>query len=132
MTKLLYILSAGHSGSTLLDILVGTIPGVFSTGECFYFPWQLHRDGGVCELGQDICSCGKKFSECETWVKVVTTLSQKVGYNVYADPFRFKVRMFNNQAYLKKPTFLKDYFARVAYVLCNSTILNTLEMFFST
>jgi len=105
MTKLLYIISLGHSGSTLLDILTGTIPGVFSTGECVWFPWQLHRDGGVCELGQDICSCGKKFSECETWVKVVTTLSQKVGYNVYDDPFHFKITMFHSQRYNGKSTF---------------------------
>jgi len=110
MPKLLYILSAGHSGSTLLDILAGTVPGIFSTGECEWFPWQLYRNGGVCELGQDVCSCGEKFSECETWVKVVTALSQKVGYDVYGDPFRFKIKIFSNQGYNKDSTFSERLF----------------------
>jgi hypothetical protein len=30
--KLLYITSMGHSGSTLLDLLCGSVPGIFSKG----------------------------------------------------------------------------------------------------
>ncbi|MFW5804266.1 MAG: hypothetical protein ACOCWG_03435 [bacterium] len=40
MAKLIYIISTGHSGSTLLDILLGTFNNVFSTGEFRYFTWQ--------------------------------------------------------------------------------------------
>ena len=38
-TKLLYIVSLGHSGSTLLDLLSGTIKGVFSMGEAHFLSW---------------------------------------------------------------------------------------------
>ncbi len=99
MTKVVSILSAGHSGSTLCDILTGTIPGVFSTGECIYFPWQLYRNGNVCELGQDICSCGERFSDCKTWQRVIGEISEKSGYDLFDDPLRFKMAMYKKQTY---------------------------------
>ncbi|MFP7754055.1 hypothetical protein ACLG6S_05255 [Thermodesulfobacteriota bacterium B35] len=99
MTKVVSILAAGHSGSTLLDILTGTIPGVFSTGESVYFPWQLHRNGKVCDLGQDICSCGERFSNCKIWRAVVSKISKKAGYDLFDNPFRFKMAMYKNQMY---------------------------------
>ena len=49
--KLIYIVAAGHSGSTLLDMLIGSIPGVFSTGELNHLPWQLSRTPGVYTRG---------------------------------------------------------------------------------
>jgi len=68
----------------------------FSTGECVYFSWQLYRNGNVCELGQDICSCGKRFSECLVWQEVVKHINNKVGYNLFDDPFKFKMATFKS------------------------------------
>ena len=107
MAKVISILSAGHSGSTLCDILLGTIPGVFSTGECAYFPWQLYRNGNICEKKQDICSCGKKFSECETWNRVVEIISEKVGYNLFAEPFSFEMNMLRSPIYGRSQSISK-------------------------
>ncbi len=115
MTKIISILSAGHSGSTLADILIGTIPGVFSTGECVYFPWQLYRNGGMCQLGQDVCSCGKQFSECKAWAKVVANLSKQVGFDIYKEPFRFPMAMYKNQRY-DRPICLIDRVMRAVLI----------------
>lgn len=53
----------------------------------------------MCKLGQDVCSCGKRFSECEAWTKVVANLSEQVGFDIYKEPFRFPMAMFKNQRY---------------------------------
>ena len=104
MTKIISIISKGHSGSTLCDILTGSLPRVFSTGECVYFPWQLSRNGGMCELGQDFCSCGAKFSECNIWSKVIGSISQRVGFDILESPYHFPMAMYKNQIYRQPMT----------------------------
>ena len=98
MGKLIFIASAGHSGSTLLDILTGTIPGIFSTGEVVHLPWQLYRHE---KSKQGRCSCSSPFDECEVWAKIIKRLSQKVGYEIYDDPFNFRMSIINDQRYDK-------------------------------
>ena len=119
MVNLVYILSAAHSGSTLLDMLIGSIPGVFSMGEVTFFSWQIYRDGKMCKLGQDICSCGYKFSECSVWKKIIKNLSAKVGYNIYTDPFKFDVSIFRpleyGKPYKKFHRFVRAYYNKIFY-----------------
>lgn len=52
-----------RSGSTLLDLLIGQLPGHCDVGELFYM-WQ----GGV--KRDQRCSCGERFSECPFWTEV--------------------------------------------------------------
>ncbi|MFC5177960.1 sulfotransferase [Nocardioides taihuensis] len=52
-----------RSGSTLLDLLIGQLPGHCDVGELFYL-WQ----GGV--KRDQRCSCGALFSECDFWIRV--------------------------------------------------------------
>ncbi len=99
--SLLYILSAGHSGSTLLDLLAGTIPGVFSTGEVVHLPWQTHRDGRMCELHQDVCTCGAPFRQCPVWGEVIDRVGERLNLEVRADPMRLKTHVLTTQEYRK-------------------------------
>lgn len=52
-----------RSGSTLLDLLIGQLPGHCDVGELFYM-WQ----GGV--KRDQRCSCGERFSSCPFWTAV--------------------------------------------------------------
>ncbi len=61
--KLLYVGGHGRSGSTLLDRVVGQIPGFTSVGELRYM-WQR----GVAE--DQRCGCGSRFLQCEFWMAV--------------------------------------------------------------
>jgi len=119
VVNLVYILSAGHSGSTLLDMIIGSLPGVFSLGEVTFFSWQIYRDGKMCELDQDICSCGYKFSECSVWKKIINNLSAKVGYNIYTNPYRFDVSIFRpleyGKPYKKFHKFVRAYYNKLFY-----------------
>lgn len=63
-TKVLYIVGAGRSGSTLLDQMIGSLPGGLSAGELrtvFGRFFQFDRS----------CSCGAPLAECPLWGTVV-------------------------------------------------------------
>jgi Sulfotransferase domain len=92
MGKVLYILSDSFSGSTLLDITCGTIPGVFSAGEIIHLPWELYRDKNEDNpRPEGWCSCLKKYSNCPVWLKILDKLNEKVGFNIYNEPYRFQI-----------------------------------------
>ena len=62
--KLIYIIGSGRSGSTLLDITIGSQPRCFSSGE-------------ICNLVQayaseDLCACGSKIASCSFWSHVIS------------------------------------------------------------
>jgi hypothetical protein len=61
--KVLCIASMSRSGSTVLDLLLGQVPGFYSGGELRY----LWLKG----LQQDLlCSCGVRFTQCPFWADV--------------------------------------------------------------
>jgi hypothetical protein len=59
----LYIAGSGRSGSTLLELMLGQVPGFCSVGELSYI-WVR----GVSE--NELCGCGARFRECPFWRKV--------------------------------------------------------------
>lgn len=61
--KILYVMGSGRSGSTLLDILMGSHPDVVSTGELSH----LVRSGWS---NAEICACGTWVTECLFWSAV--------------------------------------------------------------
>lgn len=61
--KVLYIVGKGRSGTTLLDRILGHVPGVFSAGELRLF-WRW------CLVQGYPCSCGRTVEVCEVWSAV--------------------------------------------------------------
>jgi len=61
--KVLYIAGNGHSGSTLLDIMLGSTEGFFSGGELAF----ITRDS----IFEEYCSCGQLIPECEIWSEII-------------------------------------------------------------
>jgi hypothetical protein len=62
MTRLIYILSASHSGSTLLAMLLASHPEITTVGE-------LKADH-LGDLGRYRCSCGEMIGQCAFWRQV--------------------------------------------------------------
>ncbi|HSG09850.1 MAG TPA: sulfotransferase [Longimicrobiales bacterium] len=62
--KVLYIAGNGRSGSTLLDVILGQVPGFFAVGEV-----RNMWDYGI--LQNRPCGCGKPFGECPTWQTIL-------------------------------------------------------------
>jgi hypothetical protein len=61
--RVIYLGGLGRSGSTLLERLLGELPGVCACGEVVHL-WQR----GV--TGNERCGCGLEFSACDFWKQV--------------------------------------------------------------
>jgi len=114
-TQLVYVTSAAHSGSTLLDMLIGTIDRTLSTGELTHLPWFLATEGELAEDDGTFCSCMRSFAECPVWSRVVETLSDQVGFDVAADPFAFDTRLIHPGRRQGRQDFLRKFQPRGAY-----------------
>ncbi len=71
--KVIYIAGLGHSGSTILDMSLGTLSGVVGLGELKTILDDHSRDIHY----KSICSCGKKASDCLIWKEVPQLLEGK-------------------------------------------------------
>ncbi|HEX4731074.1 MAG TPA: sulfotransferase [Solirubrobacterales bacterium] len=65
MLKVLFVGGYGRSGSTLLDRVLGQIPGFLSVGELRH----VFQEG---YLENRRCGCGERFHDCEFWRAVTT------------------------------------------------------------
>lgn len=61
--RILYVAGAGRSGSTLLGMVLGALPGCTHVGELRHV-WER----GVLE--NRLCGCGAAFSDCPFWTAV--------------------------------------------------------------
>ena len=63
-TKLIFIACPSRSGSTILGNVLGQASGAVHVGEVMHI-WDrgIHNNW--------LCSCGRSFSECEFWQKVI-------------------------------------------------------------
>ena len=77
-SSVIYIAGAGHSGSSLLNLLLGNHPQIIDSGE-------VHR----LSIDPDtrLCSCSKPISTCVYWTKVAELYAQLL--NVEFGQFRW-------------------------------------------
>ena len=61
--QLVYIAPSGHSGSTLLDVIINQSPETFSIGEFMFFDEWVQKN--------HLCSCNKNVSQCTFWNEIV-------------------------------------------------------------
>ena len=62
--KLIYIASNGRSGSTLLDLLLGAHPQIWTLGEFQILPLEMKHN-------RQPCGCGKDVNKCSFWETVI-------------------------------------------------------------
>ncbi|MFD0594553.1 hypothetical protein ACFQZ4_20755 [Catellatospora coxensis] len=62
-TRVLFVGGLGRSGTTLIERVLGELPGVCALGEIVHL-WQRDlRD-------DERCGCGERFSGCDFWQRV--------------------------------------------------------------
>lgn len=69
--RVIYIIGAGRSGSTLLDTVLASHPDVVGVGELV----NLHSAGWT---SNEVCACGKLGTECSFWTRVREAWQQRV------------------------------------------------------
>lgn len=73
---LIYILSNGRSGTTLLDLLLGAHPKMWTTGEVQNLPWEIVNPRAP-------CGCGNPVHESPFWKPLLTDLpTAPEGYHI--------------------------------------------------
>ena len=75
--KIIYIAGNGHSGSTLLDIILGSNKNIFSAGELTF----ITRDS----IFDEYCSCRQMIRDCRIWTEILKIWNEKreISYHRY-------------------------------------------------
>ncbi len=94
MIKYVYICSAGHSGSTLLDLLLGSHSRSVSLGEIAQLPKNIALNSR--------CSCGSPLSHCEVWQKIISILNRKLKKNISKNPYALNLGFIYAKVVLDK------------------------------
>lgn len=61
--RVLFVAGVPRSGSTLLDLMLGRLPGHCDVGELFYL-WLSGAERNL------LCACGRPFADCPFWQQV--------------------------------------------------------------
>jgi hypothetical protein len=64
---ILYIVSSGRSGSTLLELLLGSYDEMVAVGELNVLPYEIEGDGV-----QKKCGCGEDVLKCNFWKQIIS------------------------------------------------------------
>ena len=89
--RVVFIAGLGHSGTTLLDLLLGAHPGVVGLGEVYNMLDPVLREAEM----DSYCSCGLHSTECPFW---------KQAYQAY-DPLRDMEANYRALLAVAKKTF---------------------------
>ncbi len=104
-----FIVSAGRSGSTLLDRLVGAHPQALAVGEVRHLPKNIALDS--------ICSCASAVSQCAFWRPVVDHLGERLGADLWSDPYRLDLGYIQAAVEIDRRRQTRLYTARRAVAL---------------
>jgi Sulfotransferase family len=80
-----FICSAGHSGSTLLDMMIGSHSDAESVGELIHLPMDM-------ALNRE-CACGSAMRECSLWPEVMLRMGVDPIGNPYALNLGYAIAM---------------------------------------
>ena len=77
---IVFICAAGHSGSTLLNLLLGAHRNAVAVGEITQFPKNIALDS--------TCACGSKISSCPFWQPIVQAYGRRLGIDWARSPYQ--------------------------------------------
>jgi hypothetical protein len=88
-TPVVYIAGCGHSGSTLLALLLDSHPDIACVGETAVKP-KIRRRGDTASAE---CSCGRTIPQCPYWTRVfeaARSLGEDLGPDRWTNDYRFE------------------------------------------
>jgi len=91
---IVFIIGAGHSGSTLLAKSLNAHSRIFSLSEISNFEEDIKRDFSL-------CGCSSPIKECPFWEQVNADLANILGYGIKDRPREFNLRI-NKHSILDK------------------------------
>ena len=131
MSKILYVIGSGRSGSTVIERVVTTSPRVTAVGE-IHALWRL-------PIQDLLCSCGKRVPDCAYWQGALDHAAigeaeiaqlRELEWSVVRNKFLMKKR-YDLDAIRRDPgvaAFIdlqKRLFAGIAHVSCAEIVLDS-------
>jgi hypothetical protein len=83
----IFICCSGHSGSTLLDLLLGSNSNIASLGEINQLPKNISLNTR--------CTCGQPVRSCKLWKKVISKLNFELGIDILSNPYALNLGFTN-------------------------------------
>ena len=83
MTTYVYICSAGHSGSTLVDLILGSHSRAASLGELIQLPKNIALDTQ--------CTCGEPVRACKLWSAVIARVGGELGVDLIENSYALQM-----------------------------------------
>jgi len=83
-----YVVGYGHSGSTLLELLLAQHPEIVATGELEKMSLQFAREEAPYP---GLCSCGYRPKKCFVWAQVADAVARQYSVDIVNNPFRFRI-----------------------------------------
>lgn len=74
--NIIYILGSGHSGSTLIDLILGSHSAIESVGELNKIPEYISIKNSR------KCTCGNEISKCNYWQSILKKINNPLAYNI--------------------------------------------------
>lgn len=100
---LVYIVGRGHSGSTLLELLLNRNDHVASMGEIDLLSLQLFRDENTRWIGR--CSCGLRPYDCQMWGAIIKDVNKEFHVDMVAEPFSLRLSDVGTHEEFSSPGF---------------------------
>ena len=101
---LIYIVCRGHSGSTMLELLLNRSPRIAAMGEVDVLPLQIYRDHRTRWVGQ--CSCLARPMDCPVWGEVISEIQSSYGVDLVKRPF---AKRFSNTGLEEEYGLMRPY-----------------------
>ncbi|MCU0923931.1 MAG: sulfotransferase, partial [Burkholderiaceae bacterium] len=107
--RVAYICSSGRSGSTLLNLMLGSHPDFVCLGEIEHLPKNVALD--------TVCTCGARVSACPFWNRVFDRLASDSGMDMRAEPYRHALGYLKASSVVDPRYQTKAYLVRRRFVL---------------
>jgi len=104
LPQLVYIMGRGHSGTTVLDSILGNAQDIESVGELI--------SGG--DRFEALCSCGQVFRDCIFWTRVRDRFEQETNM-----PWELGISSVKHLSHIR-------YFLKVLFMKKKSSVMQEL------
>ena len=83
MVRQAFILASGHSGSTLLNLILGAHSKISAVSELTTLPVNVAHNLN--------CTCGVEINECAFWQAVAGSLMTRLRIDIFANPYKLNL-----------------------------------------
>ena len=85
----IYIMGRGHSGTTILELLLNRSANLAAMGEVDKLGLQTYRDERTRWIGQ--CSCGERPQNCPLWGRIIKYIEDSQQVDFIREPFTWRI-----------------------------------------